>query len=77
MTGRPVAAAVVVADGRVLLIRRAVPEGELVWQLPAGKIEPGEDALAAAARETFEETGLTSTAPCCSGSGSTRRPEGT
>ncbi|WP_042389686.1 NUDIX hydrolase [Streptacidiphilus melanogenes] len=58
MTGQPVAAAVVVANGRVLLVRRAVPEGDLVWQLPAGKVEPGETVPEAAARETYEETGL-------------------
>jgi 8-oxo-dGTP diphosphatase len=54
----PIAAAVVVHEGRVLLVRRAVPEGALVWQFPAGKIEPGESAEDAAERETREETGL-------------------
>lgn len=28
------------------------------WSLPKGKLEPGEDALAAAKREIFEETGV-------------------
>ncbi|MEY9849713.1 NUDIX hydrolase [Streptacidiphilus sp. MAP5-3] len=59
MNGRPVAAAVVVWGGGVLMVRRAVPEGELVWQFPAGKIEAGESAQQAAVRETLEETGLT------------------
>lgn len=54
-----VAAAVVVHHGRVLLIRRRVPEGDLVWQFPAGKVEPGESVEQAAVRETAEETGLT------------------
>ncbi|MFI5839388.1 NUDIX domain-containing protein [Catenuloplanes sp. NPDC051500] len=54
-----VAAAVIVAGGRVLLVRRRVAEGPLSWQFPAGKIEPGETAELAAARETTEETGLT------------------
>ncbi|MGW7555506.1 NUDIX hydrolase [Streptomyces rimosus] len=49
----------IVLDGRVLLIRRRVPEGDLVWQFPAGAIEPGESAEHAAVRETMEETGLT------------------
>lgn len=53
-----IAAAVVIDNGKVLMVRRAVSEGELMWQFPAGGIEDGEDALAAAARETFEETGL-------------------
>jgi 8-oxo-dGTP pyrophosphatase MutT (NUDIX family) len=54
-----IAAAVVVLDGRVLLIRRAVAEGELLWQFPAGKTELGEPAEEAAVREASEETGLT------------------
>ncbi|MFJ3142800.1 NUDIX hydrolase [Streptomyces halstedii] len=54
-----VAAAVVVHEGRVLMVRRRVREGELSWQFPAGKVEPGEEREDAAVRETQEETGLT------------------
>lgn len=54
-----VAAAVIVHDGRVLLIQRRVPEGDLLWQFPAGVVEAGESAEEAAVRETGEETGLT------------------
>jgi 8-oxo-dGTP diphosphatase len=54
-----VAAAVVVQDGRVLLVRRRVAEGSLSWQFPAGKVEQGETRENAAVRETQEETGLT------------------
>ncbi|WP_342663714.1 NUDIX hydrolase [Paractinoplanes globisporus] len=53
------AAAVIVVDGRVLLIRRRVAEGTLSWQFPAGKVEAGESGAAAAVREVREETGLT------------------
>ena len=53
-----VAAAVIVHHGRLLLIRRRVAEGRLLWQLPAGKAEDGESFQAAAVRETLEETGL-------------------
>ena len=53
-----IAAAVVVDNGRVLMVRRRVKEGTLSWQLPAGAIEPGETAEQAAVRETNEETGL-------------------
>lgn len=54
-----VAMAVVVDRGRLLMIRRAVVEGDLVWALPGGKLEDGEPAEQAAVRETLEETGLT------------------
>ncbi|WEH34049.1 NUDIX hydrolase [Streptomyces sp. AM 4-1-1] len=53
-----VAAAVVAQDGRVLLVRRRVSEGALLWQFSAGKIESEEAAGEAAACETREETGL-------------------
>lgn len=54
-----IAAAVIVSDGRLLLVQRAVKEGSLSWQFPAGEVEPGETAEEAAVRETLEETGLT------------------
>lgn len=55
----PIAAAVIVKDGRVLLVRRRVKEGSLSWQFPAGEVEAGESAAEAAVREAREETGLT------------------
>ncbi|MFF4849761.1 NUDIX hydrolase [Streptomyces sp. NPDC001194] len=55
---RQVAGAVVVQEGRVLLVRRRVAEGRLSWQFPAGKVEPGESCDEAAVRETKEEAGL-------------------
>ena len=55
---RPIAAAVIVNFGQVLLIRRLVEEGGLSWQFPAGKVEPGESREAAAVRETLEEVGV-------------------
>ncbi|TDU73494.1 NUDIX hydrolase [Streptomyces sp. KS 21] len=54
-----ISAAIIVDGGRVLMIRRRVSEGELMWQFPAGAIEDGETAEQAAVRETLEETGLT------------------
>ncbi|MFF2146190.1 NUDIX hydrolase [Kitasatospora sp. NPDC058190] len=53
-----IAVAIVVQDGRVLMVRRRVAEGQLSWKFPAGEIEPGESPEAAAVRETAEETGL-------------------
>ncbi|MFC3384365.1 NUDIX hydrolase [Couchioplanes azureus] len=40
-----------------MLRRRRVAEGQLSWQLPAGKVESGESGDRAAVRETLEETG--------------------
>src|SRR3954454_14292308 len=45
-------------EGRLLLIRRAHEPGLGQWSLPGGRIEPGESAAEAAAREVLEETGL-------------------
>lgn len=54
-----IAAAIVVHDSRVLMVRRRVREGELSWQFPAGEVETGESSEDAAVRETQEEVGLT------------------
>jgi ADP-ribose pyrophosphatase len=50
----------VLADGRILLIRQyrhAI--GGYLWELVAGRVEPGERPRAAARRELVEETGYT------------------
>jgi 8-oxo-dGTP diphosphatase len=60
ITEKPgISAAIIVDSGKVLMVRRAVKEGKLSWQFPAGAIEAGEAAEEAAVRETLEETGLT------------------
>ncbi len=53
-----VAALVRDADGRVLLTRRRADQPmPLLWELPGGKIEPGESPEEALAREVHEELG--------------------
>jgi ADP-ribose pyrophosphatase len=48
------------AEPRVLLERQyRHAAGGLLWELPAGRIDPGESALAGAKRELREETGIT------------------
>ena len=57
---RPIVAAiaVVIQDGRVLLVRRANPPDAGRWGFPGGKIEAGETIEQAAVRELFEETAI-------------------
>lgn len=46
-------------SGRVLLSKRIPPSSYPgYWELPGGKIEPGESALEALKRELFEEIGI-------------------
>lgn len=55
----PIAAAVVLHEGRVLVQTRAPGRSwSGHWEFPGGKLEPGEDAAAAAVRECREELGL-------------------
>ena len=53
-------AALVIRDGRILSLRRA-PDSDAspgVWETLSGRVEPGEEPLAAVKRETDEECGL-------------------
>jgi ADP-ribose pyrophosphatase YjhB (NUDIX family) len=50
--------AVVVSDGRVVLVRRAHEPLKGQWSLPGGGVELGETLEQACAREVLEETGL-------------------
>jgi 8-oxo-dGTP diphosphatase len=50
--------AIALRDGCLLLIRRGHAPSRGRWSLPGGRVEPGETAQQAVAREVFEETGL-------------------
>ena len=48
----------VLADGRVVLIRQYRPVlGSMLWEIPAGRLEPGESPEACVHRELAEEAG--------------------
>ena len=51
--------AVVIRDGKVLLIRRGVAPGRGLWAVPGGSLELGETLQQGAEREILEETGIT------------------
>jgi 8-oxo-dGTP diphosphatase len=54
-----VAAALIDADGRVLMQRRPAGKAHAgLWEFPGGKVEPGESAELALARELEEELGI-------------------
>ncbi len=56
------AAVLLVRDGEVLLVRQfRYVYGKETYEIPAGKLDAGEDAAEAAARELEEETGYRAT----------------
>ncbi|HET8969415.1 MAG TPA: (deoxy)nucleoside triphosphate pyrophosphohydrolase, partial [Candidatus Nanopelagicales bacterium] len=62
---RQVVGAAIVRDGQVLAARRtAPPEAAGRWELPGGKVEPGETPEAALIRELDEELGISTKAAC-------------
>lgn len=57
-----VTVAVITPEKEVLMVKQfRYPYGEAVLELPAGKLEPGEDPFEAMKREQLEETGTTGT----------------
>ncbi|MEN8698029.1 NUDIX hydrolase [Bacillus infantis] len=53
-----VASTSILKDGRMLMIKESKNTAGPAWNFPSGHVEPGEDLIAAARRETKEETGL-------------------
>ncbi len=54
-----VVAAIFVRDGKIMAARRAAHKAAAgLWEFPGGKVEIGEDARAALAREIEEELGV-------------------
>lgn len=51
--------AVVVHEGRVLLVKRGVAPSKGLWAVPGGALELGETLQQGAEREILEETGVT------------------
>ncbi len=57
----------VLSDGRIILIRQfRPPMGKIVYEFPAGLINPGENPEETAVRELKEETGYIGTVEYCS-----------
>ena len=54
------ASAILVIDNDDIFMERQFryPIGEVIWEIPAGKLDKGEDPLTGAKRELEEETGL-------------------
>jgi ADP-ribose pyrophosphatase YjhB (NUDIX family) len=50
--------AIIIEDGRVVLIKRARPPMQAEWSIPGGALEIGELVREGAEREAREETGL-------------------
>lgn len=50
--------ALVIKDGRVLLVKRGVEPNKGLWSIPGGTLELGETLKEGAEREILEETGI-------------------
>ena len=55
---KPCSGALVIQNGKVLLVKRGIEPFKGCWDIPGGFMEPHEAPEQAAARELLEETGL-------------------
>ena len=51
--------AVVIKDGKVLLVKRGIDPNKGLWAIPGGSLKLGETLQEGAEREIMEETGIT------------------
>ncbi|PKN38767.1 MAG: NUDIX hydrolase [Deltaproteobacteria bacterium HGW-Deltaproteobacteria-2] len=51
--------AITIRDGKVLLVKRGTEPSKGLWAIPGGTLKLGESMQECAAREIFEETGIT------------------
>ncbi len=55
---RPGVKALIVHEGKVLLIRERLKDGYIITDFPGGGVEYGEELIVALQREVFEEVGI-------------------
>lgn len=67
--------AVVVSEGRLLMVRRGRNPGVGRWSIPGGRVEPGETLEQAVVRELMEETGVRGECEALMGSLERRGPD--
>ena len=53
------AGAIIIHEGKILLVKRGVEPGKGLWAIPGGTLRLGETLRECAAREILEETGIT------------------
>ncbi len=57
--------AIVLHEGKILLVKRGIAPGKGLWAIPGGTLQLGESMKACAARELLEETGITASIGEC------------
>jgi len=50
--------AIVIKNGRVLLVKRKNPPSQYLWAIPGGRVKAGESLVNSVKRELLEETGV-------------------